>query len=199
MTAPMEVNSRLPWLASFFTPRGDALIGNSGEAARSLDAVYYDTPAHALSRRGVALRLRQDRGSWTQAIKAGERAGRAAPARRDRDARGSAGSDLSRVGDSVGKIGLRRWASKLGPVFRESMQRLTRSFLLRPAAIKSLDRGVISADKARIAVNEWAELQAGPAWRLFEFAPGSRSYPVRIEHRSKAERGYGSRAHPPHR
>lgn len=198
MAMPMEVELKIA-LAPRHSARlaGDPLIGDSGEPARSLDAIYYDTPAHALSRRGVALRLRQDRGSWTQAIKGGGSVQAGLHRRVEIETPVEVPlPDLARVADSdLGKLALRAVGrGKLVPVFRVTMQRLTRVVSPAPGVTieVSLDRGVIRAGKARITVSEVElELQAGPAWRLFEFALRiAERYPVRIEHRSKAERGY---------
>lgn len=195
---PNEVELKIALEPRYFARlAGDPLIGTPDEAARTLDAVYYDTPRHSLSRRGVALRLRQDRGSWTQAIKGGGSVQAGLHRRVEIETSVKVPvPDLAHVAHSeLGKLALRVVGrAKLGPVFRVTMQRLTR--VVSPApGVKievSLDRGVIRARKARIAVSEVElELQTGPAWRLFEFALRiAERYPVRIEHRSKAERGY---------
>lgn len=175
----------------------DRLLGEAQAAARPLSAAYFDTRRCALWRRGVTLRLRRERGRWTQTVKGGGSL-EAGLHRRTEIAHPAAGDapDFGLLGDGELERLVVRAArgAALVPVFRILVERDTR--LLHPTPDvtieASLDRGTILAGRSRAPLCEIEfELKSGPASSLFDLALAvAARYPVRLEHRSKAERGY---------
>lgn len=175
----------------------DPLLGEPRGAARPLVAVYFDTPRFALWRRAISLRLRRERGRWVQTVKGGGTVEAGLHRRIEIEQPASAPvPDLALIRDHrLGKLIARAaGAAALVPAFRVEVARTTHVVSPAPGVTieVSLDRGVIHAGKARAPVSEIElELKRGPAWRLFEFALSiAARYAVRVEHRSKAERGY---------
>lgn len=175
----------------------DPLLGAPRGAARRLLAVYFDTARHALWRRGLALRLRRERGGWVQTLKGGGSVEAGLHRRAELTHRVSAVTpDLGLLGEhDLGKLAARAVrGTPLAPVFRVEVERDTRRVTPAPGVTieVSLDRGRIVHGAARAPVCEIElELKRGPAWRLFELALAiAARYPLRLEHRSKAERGY---------
>jgi inorganic triphosphatase YgiF len=175
----------------------DPLLGAPRGPARRLTAVYFDSPRFGFWRRGLTLRLRRERGRWIQALKGGGslEAGLHRRIELERRASGPA-PDLSLVrGEPLGKLAARvAGSAALVPVFRVEVSRATRVVSPAPGeAIEvSLDQGAIVAGTSRAPVREIElELKRGPAWRVFDLAREIASrYPVRVETRTKAERGY---------
>lgn len=175
----------------------DPLIGNASAGARTLAAVYFDTPRFSLWRHGIALRLRHEQGAWVQGVKCGG-AVQAGLHRRSEieHPAGHPVPDFSLLGDDPIRELVSRAVGKatLVPLFRVEVERTTHLVSPFPGTSieVSLDRGAIFAGEARVPVCEVElELKEGPAWRLFEFALALvRRYTVRTEQRSKAERGY---------
>lgn len=175
----------------------DPLLGAPRGAPRRLLAVYFDTARHALWRRGVALRLRRERGGWVQTLKGGG-ALEAGLHRRAEIAHRviSAVPDLGLCGEhDLGKLAVRAVRhARLAPAFRVDVERSTRRVTPAPGVTieVSLDRGRIVNGASRVPLCEIElELKRGPAWRVFELALAiAARHPVRLEHRSKAERGY---------
>jgi triphosphatase len=182
---------------SFVRLAQDPLLGSPRAAAQELVAVYFDTARRALWRRGVTLRLRRERGKWVQTVKGGGTLAAGLHRRMEISHRvAEAAPNLRLLGASeIEKLVARAAGSAaLVPVFRVEVARDTR--LLSPApgvAIEvSFDRGSIVTERARAAVCEIElELKRGPAASLFELAQAVLARrPVRLEQRSKAERGY---------
>lgn len=175
----------------------DPLLGAPQGAPEHLLAVYFDTARHALWRRGMALRLRRERGGWVQTLKGGGSVEAGLHRRAELTHRVRAATpDLGLLGeDDLGKRAVRAVrGAPLAPVFRVEVERDTRSVTPAPGVTieVSFDRGTILAGKSRAPVCEIEfELKRGPASSLFELALAiAARYPVRLEHRSKAERGY---------
>ncbi len=176
----------------------EPLLGEPHGEAQDLVAVYFDTPRFALWRRGIALRLRREHGRWVQCIKyAGTvQGGLHRRIEVEHPATGPA-PDLSLLDDPDLRARVTRAAgtAALAEAYRVEVTRHSR--LASPAPGVSievcLDRGVIRAGKRRTPVSEVEfELKGeGPAWRLYPFALAiAARYPVRVEQRSKAERGH---------
>jgi triphosphatase len=175
----------------------DPLLGRPQGSPQHLLAVYYDTSRHALWKRRLTLRLRRERGRWWQTVKGGGSV-EAGLHRREEFTRRATGPepDLGLLGASEIEKSVAAAArrARLRPAFRIEIERDRR--LLAPApgvAIEaSLDRGRIHGGESRAAVCELElELKRGPASSLYELARQiAARYPVRLEHRSKAERGF---------
>ncbi|MBI2753984.1 MAG: CHAD domain-containing protein [Betaproteobacteria bacterium] len=175
----------------------DPLLGAPSGAPQRLVAVYFDTPRFALWRRGISLRLRRERGRWVQGVKGGGTVD-AGLQRRTEIEHPAAGPvpDLALVRDHpLGKLLVRAAGTKpLVPAFQVEVVRAMRTVSPVPGVTieVSLDRGTIGAGRKRAPIGEIElELKSGEAWRLHEFALAlARRYSLRVEERSKAERGY---------
>lgn len=175
----------------------DPLMGGPGEASERLHALYFDTPRFSLWRRGISLRLRRESDRWLQCVKSGGSVEAGLHRRMESEtAAASPAPDLSIIAEPDLRDQVLRAVghAKLVPVFTTRIARVKRVVQLAPGVVAeaSLDSGVIRARGARAAVSEVElELKAGPPWRLFEFAlKVAERYAVRVEQRSKAERGY---------
>jgi len=163
-------------------------------AQERLISTYYDTPDSALKRRGLTLRVREQGGQFTQTVKAGDSGG-------DIPSRGEWEDAVAenRPDPMAAQSGPRLPQDRGGevqPVFVTEIMRT--SFQIEPgpeAAIEAaIDEGEIRAidkDKRESVGEIELELKRGDpallydlAFRLLEVAP------IRIETRSKSERGY---------
>ena len=170
-----------------------------------LISTYYDTPNSALKQRGLTLRVREQGGHFTQTVKAGDLAGDIlsrgeweAAVAENRPDPNAAHSGPHLPEDAAG--GLR-------PLFVTEVTRTI--FEIEPvpgtAIEAAIDRGEIRAvdtDRAEPISEIELELKRGEAAGLYDLA--SRlldAAPLRIETRSKSERGYhlveGGAAAPP--
>jgi inorganic triphosphatase YgiF len=166
------------------------------EVASDLTSTYYDTPDLALHREQLSLRVRKQGRKFVQTVKAGDFAGSDLLARREwEDPIASKRPDIDapktgkRLPDSIREQDLR-------PVFTTSVTRTVIEFDPYPSTRieAAIDEGEIrTADGRGVEPISEIELElkgGGPAalfdvaLRLLEAAP------IRIETRSKAERGY---------
>jgi inorganic triphosphatase YgiF len=159
--------------------------------------VYYDSADHDLWRRGIALRVRRDANGWTQCVKGGGSVQAGIHHRIESEAPLAGETpDVGRIVDTELAATVRRalGAARLEPLFKTDITRRTRTLSPAPGTTVELclDRGVIKAGARREPICEAElELKEGPAWRLYETALElERETPLRVEHRSKAERGY---------
>ncbi|MDH4181380.1 MAG: CYTH and CHAD domain-containing protein [Betaproteobacteria bacterium] len=209
----VELKLRLPRAALAALRRHPALrAAVRGRARReSLAATYYDTPDLALARRGIALRVRRERGRWVQALKAGGAAAGGLAERSEDEwslGRGTRrpSPDLSLLATTpVGRAAaraVRRVAP--GPVFVTTIERtsLPLAFGDGTTAVAAIDVGRVraaSGRRASAAICELElELREGDVARLFELALAlCADLPLAVEPRSKAQRGYALAATAP--
>lgn len=164
---------------------------------RALRSIYWDTPDHALSKAGIALRLRRDGRRWIQTVKAGRKAlaGLQQVTEIETDAPGGrlhldAIADerlrdviLKAIGDAV-----------LAPVCETSMRRATANVTLDGVVVAelALDVGTIAANGQSAELGEIElELLGGEPRLLFDvvhalFPDGG----LRFSRLSKAARGF---------
>lgn len=164
---------------------------------RPLFSAYYDTPDAHLASKGMALRLRREDGRWIQTIKSGGGASGGLHRRIEHDTEVAAQLPSfpamieAGIGDVVADRELRE---SLGVLFTTEFDRS--AVLLHPlsgTAIEvALDRGVIASGERREAICEIElELKSGDTDALFDLARMiAEELPVRLDNRSKAERGY---------
>jgi len=166
-------------------------------STEQLTTEYYDTARHALWGEGLTLRLRRTPRGWWQGVKGGGSVEAGLHRRLESETRvpGPA-PELARIAEPGLAAALRRAIGRaaLKPVFRTEFTRRTCRVSPAQGSVIALcfDRGSVRTAAHRHAICELElELEQGPAWRLYELALDlERQARVRIEQRSKAERGY---------
>jgi triphosphatase len=199
-----ELKLRVPRLALQRLGTHPALKTAERTPPQKLRSIYYDTPDLALSRAGVALRVRREGRRWIQTVKwAGDVHG--ALHRRNEAEVEVAGPapDLAKFGPEVIML-LRapQIADSLQPVFETHFVRVTRLVAIDGTSKveASLDRGEIRSGERVEDLSELElELKAGTVPALFSLALKiAETTPVSLEGRSKAERGYALFTDAPH-
>ena len=162
-----------------------------------LHSVYFDTPAGDLRTRGVALRLRRDRGRWIQTLKGPGEAVAGMHTRGEFEWRvpGEAlDLDLLEQTPFAKLFGKRRVRQALSAVFVTEFRRRVID-LVFPGGTEAelcLDEGEIRAGRKASAISEAEiEIVQGDPRVLIDFAIAlSESVPFRLGHASKAERAW---------
>jgi triphosphatase len=174
-----------------------ARFAHGKSASRELFSAYYDTPDCWLKSNGVVLRLRRDGQRWVQAIKnAGNASGGLhRRAEHETEVAVQLPSFPAMAQAGFGElIANRHTRDALGVAFTTTFSRSSTLIELQGGNIVevSLDRGSIAAGERREPICEIElELKAGNAAALFELALElARELPVRLDNRSKAQRGY---------
>lgn len=165
--------------------------------SQPVHSVYYDTPDLDLWRRRLTLRLRRVGKHWVQTVKGGGAVNAGLHQRREweipvagpePDFPVLAGSELA------GLLADPAIRDRLAPAFVTEFTRTTRLLELAPGECVEFcfDRGSVSRDGQQIPLCEIElELKSGNAAQLFDLALAIQEIvPVRVENRSKAERGY---------
>lgn len=174
------------------------LRSGSRPVTRKIYSVYFDTPDLDLSRRGVALRLRRDGARWLQTAKGGGTVQGGLHRRIELETR-VAGPlpDCVAIGDEAfsGLFSSSLLRERLKPVFITEFRRTRRIITVTPPAVEvevCIDRGEIRCGDRSEAICELElELKSGTPRHLYEIALQLLdSVPLRVENRSKAERGY---------
>lgn len=164
---------------------------------RKLYSIYFDTPGLDLWQHGVALRVRRSGGRWLQTVKGGGtvQAGLHERVEIETEVAGPY-PDCARIAEgALTRIfASRELCAQLKPVFVTKFSRSSRLIELNPgvAVEASMDRGEIKCgDVAEPVCEIELELKSGSGWQLYEFALKLlETIPLRVENRSKAERGY---------
>ncbi len=166
---------------------------------RQVHSVYYDTPQRLLRHQGYALRLRRDGQQWVQTLKGGGRAEAGLHQREEYDVP-VAGQllDLPALWRSpAGGLlaGASGRSASLEPVFITRFRRTRRILELSPGVEVELctDQGTISAAGGKEEPLREIELEllAGPPQALLDLALALLEHlPLRLENRSKSQRGY---------
>lgn len=173
------------------------LRGGARPSVRKLYGIYFDTPGLDVRQQGIALRVRRAGGRWVQTVKGGGtvQAGLHERVEIETEVAGPY-PDCTRIpDDTLTRIfSSRELCAQLKPVFVTEFSRSGRLIELNPgvSAEVSIDRGEIKSGAAAEPVWELElELKSGPVWQLYEFALKLlEAVPLRVENRSKAERGY---------
>lgn len=168
--------------------------------AKTLESVYYDTQDLALRRRDVTFRVRRQGRRYVQTVKAAREVSTGLSSRGEWEmAVGGAEPDLAALaggpaGRHLGPVA----TGELRPLFTSRIRRRTNLLdggaLGEGAAVEvAIDRGEIrTADGAVLPVSEVElELKRGGRRVLFELALKlAEAVPVRVETRTKSDRGY---------
>ncbi len=164
--------------------------------SRQLFSAYYDTPDRRLQSGGVVLRLRREGKRWIQTIKSAEIAAAGLHRRAEHETQVAAQlpSFPAMIEAGLGKLAGKQTREALQVAFTTEFRRSSTLILPRAGTIieVSLDRGAIAAGERRDPICEIElELKAGETDALFDLALEIvRGMPVRLDNRSKAQRGY---------
>lgn len=165
--------------------------------SRRLFSAYYDTPDCRLQSGGVALRLRREGRRWIQTVKSAGVAAGGLHQRGEHETGVPAQlpSFPAMIEAGFGKlVADRQTREALQVAFTTEFRRSSTLIQPRPGTIieVSLDRGAIAAGERRDPICEIElELKAGETDALFDLALEIvRGMPVRLDNRSKAQRGY---------
>ncbi|HXC26991.1 MAG TPA: CYTH and CHAD domain-containing protein [Stellaceae bacterium] len=182
----------------------EAMAAAPGVASRTsrarLVSTYYDTPDHALARRGSTLRVRRHGRHFVQTVKAESASGESNLARGEWEDRVK-GERPDPQATQTGPFLSPEIAGQLRPLFRTEVSRLTIPLAPGPATRieAAIDRGRIrnGAETPPEPISEVElELKSGASTALYDVALKLlRVAPLRLERRSKAERGYRLAAH----
>jgi triphosphatase len=172
-------------------------FGHDKPVSRRLFSAYYDTPDCVLKNHGVALRLRREGQRWIQTLKS---AGKVTGGLHERTEHETEVPVQLPSFPAVKEAGFgrliadRQMREALNVVFTTQFTRGTTSIQREDGARIEVcvDRGVIAAGERREPICEIElELKTGPIDALFDFAIAlTQDLPLRLESRSKAERGY---------
>jgi triphosphatase len=169
----------------------------NGSAGRRLQLVstYYDTVDRALRRRGLVLRVRERDGRFVQTVKS-DNAEASGPLARGEWEDAIPGPQPTRQAPESGQFLPLELAERLVPLFQTEVKRQAIDLSPHPDTRieAAIDRGQIRAPgrqgRERISEVE-LELKSGVASALYDVALDLLAVaPVRLELRSKAERGY---------
>lgn len=167
-----------------------------GARIERLHTRYYDTPARDLARAGIALRVRRAGEAWIQTLKAGGRSAGGLHERVELEwTLYDATPDFDRLSGTPYEALFAdpQLRAALQPVYETEFERVALQLAWPDGARAelALDRGEVRAGDRSATISEAEiELIAGEPARLFELAAALAEYvPVRLGHRSKAERG----------
>jgi len=176
----------------------EAMAGGSRVSRARLISTYYDTPDRALAQRGSSLRVRRHGRHYVQTVKAAGAVGEIARGEWE-DA--VAGDHPDPQAAQTGVFLSPEIAGQLRPLFRTEVSRTTIPLAPEPATRieAAIDRGRIrngeNTPPARISEIE-LELKSGAPSALYDVALKLLHVaPLRLEPRSKAERGYRLSGH----
>ncbi|MGC2411817.1 MAG: inorganic triphosphatase, partial [Stellaceae bacterium] len=171
----------------------DMAAGPSAKRSK-LVSTYYDTEDRALARRGSVLRVRHHDGHYIQTVKSAGASGGSALARGEWEDT-IAGERPDPLAAQSGRFLTPDIAARAVPVFRTEVTRFVIDLAPAPGTRieAAIDRGMIRAPGKtpgeRISEIE-LELKSGPVTALYDVALKLlAAAPVRVEWRSKAERG----------
>jgi triphosphatase len=170
------------------------LLAGARAKGRRLHSIYFDTPDFGLMRRAVAFRLRRVGYHWVQTLKAESRAVGALSSRPEWEM-AVVGSEPDFAVLPADALALLEGVdlNALVPVFATDFRRATWDLEVGRSRVElALDQGAILAGEARASISEVElELKLGRPADLFGLADALLDLlPLRVEPRSKAERGY---------
>jgi inorganic triphosphatase YgiF len=158
-----------------------------------LISTYFDTPKHKFRRHGLTLRVRQEGPNFRQTVKS-LAAGSFARGEWEADVPDGGPSFRDLDGTPLAPLATRKLKRKLEPIFRTSVDRVTRPLQVGASEIElAVDRGKLIAGRETRPIAEFElELKKGRAADLFRMARQfERKTGAELDLRSKAERGYG--------
>jgi inorganic triphosphatase YgiF len=178
--------------------RLESIGGWTLEAPQSshVQSVYFDTHDHRLHGHGVSLRVRSQKGSFTQTVKRGLAVanGVSTPAELETPLDGP-DPDLDRISDKRLRREIKDFidGAPLSAVFETDIARTTRGLSNKKVTLElALDDGVIRAGSHELDIKEAElELKSGAAGDMVAAAEALfAEHPFSVSRMSKAERGY---------
>jgi inorganic triphosphatase YgiF len=172
----------------------ESKAARGGRAAR-LVSTYFDTPDRDLLARGLVLRVRERDGRFVQTVKS-DRAENAGPLARGEWEERIAGPCPDPAAPETGRFLTSDVAERLVPLFRTEVARQLIDLSPQPGTEieAAVDRGRIVApgrDTGEPISEVELELKSGTSSALYDLALDLLAVaPLRLEPRSKAERGY---------
>ena len=171
------------------------MAAGAGAERSKLVSTYFDTEDRALARQGSVLRVRRHNGHYIQTVKSAGVPG-STPLARGEWEDTIAGDRPDPLASESGRFLTSDIAARVAPVFRTEVARLVTDLSPVPGTHieAAIDRGAIRVPGKkpgeRISEIE-LELKSGPVTALYDIALRLlAAAPVRLEWRSKAERGY---------
>lgn len=193
MGTEVELKLALPAEAAGRLKR-HAMLKSVRPTRRKLLSLYFDTPDFALSRRGIALRLRRIGYHWVQTLKAESVNVGSLTTRPEWEVHVTGNRpDLAVLPPEARALLAGIEAGSLAHCFSTEFTRTAWHLEREQGAMEiALDQGAVIAGEAREPISEVEfELKAGADAHLFEVAGGFlETLPFTLEPRSKAERGY---------
>ncbi len=189
---PQEVELKLALDSAAADAFARSALLDGPPSARTMQAVYFDTPDFALSRAGVSLRIRQSGDTRTQTIKIADANAAGLFARSEWEIEVP---DMTPVVDDRTPIPalLGDEAGTVAPVFTVAVERLTWMIDRGEASIELvLDRGYVAEGDRQAPICELElELKRGEPIALFALGRTlAAHFPVRLGVVTKSERGY---------
>lgn len=197
MKPEIEIKLRIPTREAAEALRRDPRLAALGSRTVELEAVYYDTPSLALSRRGIGLRMRRENGRYVATLKAGGRTRGGLHRRNEQNVLSPDG--VLRVEDfGAGGARVRRARGRepLVPVVTTRITRETGETVYGSSRLElALDTGEVrSGDRRELLQELEVELLAGRRADLLRFqAELLGDHPLEPESRSKLSRGLALR------
>ncbi|MCS7079915.1 MAG: CHAD domain-containing protein [Chloracidobacterium sp.] len=193
--SPVEIEIRLALAPDQVRRlRRHPVVRQAPRTRARLRTIYFDTPEAALFKRGLSLRLRRVGRRWVQTVKGWQGAGGVLSRRFEWE------TPISRQGPALDALppDIRAClppevVSELRPCFETDVWRETWQVVRDETQIEvALDRGEVRGNAQVAPLTEIElELKTGEAIGLFELAEQlATAFPVSLEPRSKAQRGY---------
>jgi len=163
------------------------------ERVEELESLYFDTPQGKLRRPGVSLRIRRDGTRSLQTIKWLKRSAVFDRGQSETEITGKGPDWAAARGTALEPLLSKKLRRSLRPLFKTKVRRTIYPVTTEKAEIElAIDDGSINAGRRSQPVRELElELKRGQSSELFHVARAlSRTLPVRLSLKSKAERGY---------
>lgn len=171
--------------------------GHQGPVRKHLQSIYFDTPDLGLLKQGVGLRVRRIDHRWVQTVKGASSGGAGLHRRQEWESEVENNSpNLERLAAEakVGVLGEADLAARLVPVFETDFWRTSWILQIRDGSTIELaaDEGHIRSNDRTEPLSELElELKQGEDKDLYWMALQlAETFPLAVEHASKAERGY---------
>ncbi|MET1081756.1 MAG: CYTH domain-containing protein, partial [Burkholderiales bacterium] len=198
MSAEVELKLTLPPDQARLLGRNPVLAASTvkGPHTQRFYGIYYDTPDRLLSRNGVALRVRRQGRRWIQTLKEEGRVEGGMHHRPEHESAAPEGKlnlPALQATPVAGLFADPEVMAQLAPIFVTDVRRTIRILKTEGGEVEfALDRGEVRADQSAEPICELElELKSGSPEAVYDLALTlQEQVRLRIENRSKAERGH---------